>query len=192
MYGQTEATARLSCVAPERLLDKLGSIGKGIPGVRLRVLNESGKDVLESETGEIVAEGPNVTLGYWRDPEETAACFKGGRLHTGDIATVDAEGFIYIVDRAKDFLKCGGKRVGCRQLEQQILQFESLLEVAVIGVPDEVLGEAVKAFAAPYKQSRAPLSGEGRLAQLDRRNVFEECLGQNLITYRNSGTASTA
>jgi long-chain acyl-CoA synthetase len=149
MYGQTEATARLSCVPPDRLNEKLGSIGKGIPGVTLRVLDESGQDISNGETGEVVAEGDNVTLGYWRDPEETAKCFKNGRLHTGDLATVDAEGFIYIVDRAKDFLKCGGKRVSCRQLEQQILQFEGLVEAAVIGIPDDVLGEAVKAFVVP-------------------------------------------
>jgi long-chain acyl-CoA synthetase len=149
MYGQTEATARLACVPPERLSEKLGSIGKGIPGVCLRVLDESGRDVSNGETGEVVAEGRNVTLGYWRDPEETAKCFRNGRLHTGDLATIDADGFIYIVDRAKDFLKCGGKRVSCRQLEQQILQFEGLIEAAVIGIPDDVLGEAVKAFVVP-------------------------------------------
>lgn len=149
MYGQTEATARLSYVPPDRLDEKIGSIGKGIPGVKLRVLDESGQEVRPGETGEVVAEGRNVTLGYWRDAEETDKCFRQGRLHTGDIATVDAEQFIYIVDRAKEFLKCGGKRVSCRQLEQQILEFDGLLEVAVIGIPDGVLGEAVKAFVVP-------------------------------------------
>ena len=149
MYGQTEATARLSCVPPERLDEKIGSIGKGIPGVTLRVLNESGEQVKTGETGEVVAEGRNVTLGYWRDPQETEKSFRNGRLHTGDLATVDDEGFIYIVDRAKDFLKCGGKRVSCRQLEQQIAEFGGLIEVAVIGVPDDVLGEAVKVFVVP-------------------------------------------
>ncbi len=149
MYGQTEATARLSYVPPERLDEKVGSIGKGIPGVKLRVLNDSGLEVNPGETGEVVAEGRNVTLGYWRDAEETDKCFRQGRLYTGDLATVDAEQFIYIVDRAKDFLKCGGKRVSCRQLELQILEFEGLLEVAVIGIPDGLLGEAVKAFVVP-------------------------------------------
>jgi long-chain acyl-CoA synthetase len=149
MYGQTEATARLSYVPPERLDEKVGSIGKGIPGVKLRVLNESGQEVGPGETGEVVAEGGNVTLGYWRDVEETDKCFRQRRLYTGDLATVDDEGFIYVVDRAKDFLKCGGKRVSCRQLEQQILEFEGLVEAAVIGIPDGVLGEAVKAFVVP-------------------------------------------
>lgn len=154
MYGQTEATARLSCVPPERLDEKVGSIGKGIPGVKLRVLSESGQEVALGEIGEVVAEGGNVTLGYWRDQEETDKCFRDGRLHTGDLAKVDAEGFIYLVDRIKDFLKCGGKRVSCRQLEQQILQFDGLVEAAVIGIPDDVLGEAVKAFVV--SQSPGP------------------------------------
>jgi long-chain acyl-CoA synthetase len=149
MYGQTEATARLSCLPPEFLDTKLGSIGKGIPGVKLRVLNESGSDVRPHEVGEIVAEGNNVALGYWRAPEEMPATFRDGKLFTGDLATVDEDGFIYIVDRAKEFLKCGGVRISSRQLEDRLLQCEDLLEAAIVGVPDEILGEAVKAFIVP-------------------------------------------
>lgn len=149
MYGQTEATARLAYLPPDLLEAKLGSIGKGIPGVRLSVLNPAGREVAPGEIGEIVAEGENITQGYWRAPEETAGCFRGGKLYTGDQATLDEEGFIYVIGRAKDFLKCGGKRVSCKQLEQQLLECEDLLEAAVIGVPDEVLGEAVAAFVVP-------------------------------------------
>jgi long-chain acyl-CoA synthetase len=149
MYGQTEATARLSYLPPELLSTKLGSIGKGIPGVTLRVLNELGEEVKAAEVGEIVAEGENVTLGYWQAPQETASSFRNGKLYTGDMATVDEDGFIYVVDRAKDFVKCGGKRVACRQIEDQLLECDELLEAAVVGVPDEILGEAVKAFVVP-------------------------------------------
>ncbi len=146
MYGQTEATARLSYLPPDLMDKKLGSVGKGIPGVRLLVLDTSGQRVLPGEVGEIVAEGENVTLGYWGEPAETSITFRDGVLHTGDLATVDQDGFIYIVDRAKDFLKCGGKRVSCRQVESELQGFECLLEAAVLAAPDEVLGEAVKAF----------------------------------------------
>ncbi|MFN0165668.1 MAG: AMP-binding protein [Bryobacteraceae bacterium] len=149
MYGQTEATARLSCLPPELLDEKLGSIGKGLPGVKLRVLDESGRDVYPGEVGEIVATGENVTMGYWSAPEESASSFRSGNLYTGDLATVDEDGFIYIVDRAKDFLKCGGERISCGKLEEQLLEFEELLEAAVIGIPDPVLGEAAKAFVVP-------------------------------------------
>lgn len=149
MYGQTEATARLAYLPPEFLEDKLGSIGKAIPGVVLRVLNESGEEVRPGKVGEIVAEGANVTHGYWRAPEDSANSFRNGKLYTGDLATVDADGFIYVVDRAKDFVKCGGKRISCRQVEESLLEFEHLLEAAVVGMADEILGEAVKAFVVP-------------------------------------------
>ena len=149
MYGQTEATARLSYLPPEHLDKKLGSVGKGIPGVKLRVVDESGRLVQPAEVGEIVAEGESVTLGYWREPAETAVTFRDGELHTGDLATVDEDGFIYIVDRAQDFLKCGGNRISCRQIEDQLLESDEILEAAVVGIPDEVLGEAVKAFVVP-------------------------------------------
>ena len=146
MYGQTEATARLSFLPPRLLDSKLGSVGKGIPGVRLRVLNAADEEVRPGEVGEIVAEGKNVTQGYWGAAQETAAIFRNGKLYTGDLATVDNEGFIYIVDRAKDFWKCGGKRVSCREVEQRLLEFPCLLEAAVVATLDDVLGEAVKAF----------------------------------------------
>lgn len=154
MYGQTEATARLSYLPPNRLKEKLGSIGKGIPGVRLQVLDESGKPVRPGEVGEIVAEGENVTGGYWRVPQDSAEVFRNNMLYTGDLATVDEEGFIYVLDRAKDFIKCGGKRTSSRQLEERLLTFEGLLEAAVVGIPDEVMGEAVKAFVVPREYGR--------------------------------------
>jgi acyl-CoA synthetase (AMP-forming)/AMP-acid ligase II len=159
MYGQTEATARLSCLPPEYLDTKRGSIGKGIPGVKLRVLNAAGQAVQAGETGEIVAEGANVTKGYWREAEESAASFREGRLYTGDIGQVDADGFIYVVDRAKDFVKCGGRRVSCRELEDRLLEFDDLLEAAVIGVPDDILGEAIKIFAVPRRSDVNGFSG---------------------------------
>lgn len=149
MYGQTEATARLSYLPPETLETKLGSIGKGIPGVKLRVVDDEGRDVRAGEVGEIVAEGPNVATGYWQEPVESAAVFRNGSLYTGDLARVDEEGFIYIVDRAKDFLKCRGEKISCRQIEEALLECGELVEAAVIGIPDDVLGEAVKAFAVP-------------------------------------------
>lgn len=163
MYGQTEATARLSYLPPGFLDSKLGSVGKGIPGVRLKVLGDGGQPVAPGETGEIVAEGANVGLGYWRDEVETARCFRGGRLYTGDLATVDADGFIYIVDRAKDFLKCGGKRVSCRQLENVLLDHPALLEAAVIGEPDDVLGEAAVAYVVPRDPKNNPTSEQLRV-----------------------------
>jgi len=149
MYGQTEATARLTTLPAGMLDAKPGSIGKPIPGVSLQLITEDGRLAGPGETGEIVAQGANITAGYWHDNAETSHCFRNGRLHTGDIATMDEDGFYFIVGRAKDFLKCGGKRVSARQLEETMLEHPDVVEAAIVGIPDEVLGEAVKAFVVP-------------------------------------------
>jgi long-chain acyl-CoA synthetase len=151
MYGQTEGTARLSYLDPERLPAKLGSIGRGLASTRLEVLKEDGTPVVpgSGEVGEIVASGPNITRGYWNSPEETARFFRDGRLYTGDLARVDADGFIYIVDRARDFIKSMGNRISPQEVEETIAMHPDVLHVAVAGVPDELFGEAVAAFIVP-------------------------------------------
>jgi len=149
MYGQTEGTARLSYLPPDRLQDKLGSIGKGLPSTRLDVLKADGTPVQpgSEETGEIVASGANITLGYWNDPGETARYFRDGRLHTGDIARVDSDGFIFIVERERDLIKSLGNRVSAKEIEDVIAELPEIVEVAVVGRPHELLGEAITAFA---------------------------------------------
>jgi long-chain acyl-CoA synthetase len=148
MYGQTEATARLSYLPPERLADKLGSIGRGLPSTRLEVLREDGTPVRpgSEEIGEIAASGDNIALGYWNDEEETRRYFRGGKLYTGDMARVDADGFIFIVERARDFIKAMGNRVSPKEIEEVICEMPEIVEAAAIGVPDELWGEAIKAY----------------------------------------------
>ncbi len=146
MYGATEATARLSCLPPALLKDKLGSIGKGIPGVELKVLNETGEQVKSGEVGEIVAWGENITMGYLNNPEVTAEKFVNGALYTGDLATVDDEGFIFIVDRKDDFIKSYGYRISSQQVEACILEMEDVVSAAAIGEPDIQQGEAIVVF----------------------------------------------
>jgi acyl-CoA synthetase (AMP-forming)/AMP-acid ligase II len=151
MYGQTEATARLSYLEPSMLAAKRGSIGMGLASTRLEVLNQDGVPVAagSEEVGEIVASGPNISPGYWNSPEETARFFRNGRLYTGDLARVDRDGFLYIVDRARDFIKSAGNRISPQEIEEVIASHPDVLHVAVVGVPDELLGEAVAAFAVP-------------------------------------------
>jgi long-chain acyl-CoA synthetase len=180
MYGATEATARLSILPFELVDEKRGSIGRGIPGVTLRVLDEQGAQVKAGEVGEIVAEGENVSRGYFQDPEETAATFRNGSLHTGDLATVDASGFITVIGRAKNFLKCGGTRVAAERFEEALLAFDGIVEAAVIGMPDEMMGEAPAAFVVArnpgdetvaqrlreYAQSTLPIALRPKLIEI--------------------------
>lgn len=146
MYGQTEATARLSYLPPDKLQAKPASIGKGIPGVRLRVLNESGEPVAPGERGEIYATGANISPGYYEDPQGSAAKFTQHGLRTGDLATVDDDGDIFIVDRRDDFIKSWGHRISSQEVEAAALRMEQLVSAAVIGVPDDEAGEAVTLF----------------------------------------------
>ena len=146
MYGQTEATARLSYLPPEYLKTKLGSIGKGIPNVTLEVLTKEGKPVKKGEIGSLVATGDNVMIGYWNDPEETSKTIINGKLWTGDLGTIDEDGFIYIVDREKQFIKSGGHRISPKEIEDHIAKLKYVIECAVIGVNDDILGEAPKAY----------------------------------------------
>lgn len=147
MYGQTEATARLSYLPPEHLSTKLGSIGKGLGSTKLEVLRTDNSPVTPGshEVGEIVATGPNISPGYWNDPSETAKYFKDGRLHTGDLATVDADGFITIVERERDMIKSGGNRVSPKEIENTLAELPQVIEVAVVGIPHTLLGEGIQA-----------------------------------------------
>jgi acyl-CoA synthetase (AMP-forming)/AMP-acid ligase II len=147
MYGQTEATARLSYLPPERLADKPGSIGRGIPGVELRVVDENGEAVGPGVVGEIRARGANVSPGYWDDPEATARKFPDGTLRTGDLAYADDDGFLHVVDRLDDFIKTWGFRVSSQEVAACVLELPDLLAAAAVGVPDAEAGEAVTVVA---------------------------------------------
>jgi acyl-CoA synthetase (AMP-forming)/AMP-acid ligase II len=146
MYGQTEATARLSYLPPAQLRAKLGSVGRGIPGVTLRVMNEQGADVRSGEVGEVYAWGDSICPGYFNDSDASAQKFVAGALKTGDLATVDADGYIFITDRKSDFIKSYGHRVSSQQIETCVLELPSIVAAAAIGEPDIVRGEAIKVF----------------------------------------------
>ncbi len=147
MYGQTEATARLSYLPPEELASRPGSIGRGIPGVHLRVVGADGCDVAPREVGEIYARGPNISPGYLRDDAATARTMPGGELHTGDLATVDDDGYLYVVDRSEDFIKSWGFRIASQDVEAAAMEHPGLVQAAAIGVPDDAAGERVELVA---------------------------------------------
>ncbi len=165
MYGQTEATARLSYLPPNMLDEKMGSIGKGIPGTLLKVIDKEGNEVKVDEIGEVVASGENIMKGYFNDEEETRKVIRNGYLYTGDLATVDEDGYIYIVAREKQIIKSGGNRISPKEIENIIIQIPSVIEAAVIGVQDDILGEAVKAFVV--------LNDE--VLKVDEKYIIEYC-----------------
>ena len=169
MYGATEATARLSILDPDEVDARPGSIGKGIPGVTLRIVDEQGRPVAPGEMGEIVAEGENIARGYFQDPAETAATFRDDRLHTGDLATIDPQGYVTVLGRAKSFLKCGGTRMSAERFEEALLAFPDIVEAAVIGVPDEVMGEAPAAFVVA--RDPADVTVADRLGEFASENL---------------------
>jgi acyl-CoA synthetase (AMP-forming)/AMP-acid ligase II len=143
MYGQTEATARLSILPPDALPAKIGSIGRGIPGVELSVLDDEGSPVGPGQRGEIYARGENISPGYFGDPEGSAAKFTPRGLRTGDLAVLDEDGFLFVVDRRDDFIKSWGYRISSQEIEACAVQMRDLVSAAAIGVPDDDAGEAV-------------------------------------------------
>lgn len=143
MYGQTEASARLAYLPPEMLERKLGSIGIGIPGVELKVAGEDGREMPVGETGELLARGPNVMLGYADDPEATKEAIVDGWLRTGDMAWRDEDGYFFIVSRKSDFIKSASYRVSPGEIEEVIAGWGGIEDAAVIGVEDQLLGEAI-------------------------------------------------
>jgi acyl-CoA synthetase (AMP-forming)/AMP-acid ligase II len=146
MYGQTEATARLAYLPPERAEEKHGSIGVAIPHVVLSVVDEAGTELPAGEVGHLVARGENVTPGYLGAPEDTAAILHDGWLWTGDLARKDEDGFLFIAGRAKEMLKVGGFRVSPLEIENLVLEHPDVKEAVVVGIPDELQGEVIVAF----------------------------------------------
>ncbi|GFO64851.1 acyl--CoA ligase [Geomonas paludis] len=149
MYGATEAAARLTYVEPERLPEKLGSIGRAIPGVTVRVLDAQGEELPDGACGELVASGPNIMVGYWNDPEATARVLDGNGYHTGDLGYRDADGYLYVTGRKDHLLKVGGHRIDPQEIEEVLMSSGTLLEVVVLGLDDPLLGKKLVALAVP-------------------------------------------
>lgn len=168
MYGQTEATARLTYLPPDRASTKSGSIGIPVPGVEVRVVDESGRAVPAGTVGEVEARGDNVTPGYWNDPEATARIIRDGWLRTGDLGYLDADGYLYHRGRVKEILKVGGHRISPVEIEQVLEGHPDIQEAAVRGVADDLMGELPVAFVV-YRPGRRP--DEASLQEFVRRSL---------------------
>ncbi len=175
-FGQTETASTITMLPPdahdihegdpdyEQKMKRLGSIGKPLPDVEVRIVNEEGNDVSLGENGEIVARGDRLMKGYWNREEATKETLRGGWLYTGDLGYWDDEGFIFLSGRAKDFLKRGGEMIAPEEVEQIIMSHPSVDEAAIIGIPDIEWGERVRAIVV-----RKPG------AELTAEEVIEHC-----------------
>ncbi|GGC89267.1 acyl-CoA synthetase [Thalassobacillus devorans] len=144
-YGVTEAASCSSVLRQKDILSKRGSVGKPFIHNLMKVINSEGREVEEGEIGEIVLSGPTVMKGYWNKPNETKSAFIGEWFKTGDLARVDNEGFIYIVDRKKDMIISGGENISPKEVENVLYRHSRISEVSIIGVPDKKWGESVMA-----------------------------------------------
>ena len=156
MYGQTEATARLSYLSPNLLKTKIGSIGIAIPGVSIKIIDQDNKFLKVRQVGEIVAKGNNIMKGYFNDIQGTNEVLKKGWLHTGDLGFIDEEGFIFITSRRKNIIKVGGNRISPKEIEEVIVSHSEVVDCTVIGVEDQLLGEAIKAVIVINEWSNVP------------------------------------
>jgi len=144
-YGMTETTCIVSCNPPTQD-PRLGSVGLPMPGCEVRVVDADGKDLPPGERGELIVKGPQVVSGYLHAQQESASTIVDGWLHTGDIAQFDPDGYVRIVDRKKDMILVSGFNVYPNEIEDVLAAHPEVQEAAVIGVPDEVTGEAVRAY----------------------------------------------
>ncbi|MFQ5521943.1 MAG: long-chain fatty acid--CoA ligase, partial [Candidatus Methylomirabilia bacterium] len=153
-YGLTEAAPVVSAhrLSLER---RLGSVGKPIPGVEVKIFDAEDRELPADEVGEICVRGQNVMLGYYRMPEETAKTIKNGWLHTGDMGRLDADGYLYVVERKKDLIIRGGFNIYPREVEEVLYAHPTIAEAAVVGMPDPLMGEEPLAFVVPKPDHRA-------------------------------------
>ena len=145
-YGLTETVSGDTFLDRDSIITKLGSVGRPCLHLELDIWDEDGRSVAAGERGEIVLRGPKVFTGYWRDPDATAKAFAGGWFHTGDIGVRDEDGYLYIVDRVKDMIVSGGENIAGSEVERVLYEHEAVVEVAVVGRPDERWGEVPVAF----------------------------------------------
>jgi len=152
-YGLTE-TSPLACFNHE-FEHRLGSVGTPIENVEMKVLDPEDRAAPPNTWGEIAIRGPNVMIGYWNRPEETAQALRGGWFHTGDVGYVDADGYFFLVDRLKDMVNSAGFKIWPREVEEALYRHPAVQECAVLGAPDPVMGEVVVAFVVLQPDARA-------------------------------------
>jgi len=169
-YGLSEASPVVAINPPERT--KYSSIGKALPGLEVKIVDENGEERAYGEVGELIVRGPSVMKGYFNLPAETSQALRGGWLHTGDLAYKDSDDYYFIVDRLKDMIITNGENIYPREIEELLYAYPGIAETAVIGVPDSLRGQQAAAYI---------VLAEG--IELDRKSI-REYLSANLAAYK--------
>ena len=189
MYGATEASARLTYVPPESLRSKIDSIGKPISGVTMSVLSDGGEALEPGNPGELVAKGPNIMLGYYKDIESTRKVLDENGYHTGDFGYRDEDGFFYVTGRKDNQLKVGGHRINPQEVEDTIIASGLAIECIVFGIPDSLLGHKLSGLVVPVRQT--PDIGNNILrycsTQLPKYKIPESLLLVDAIPKNSNG-----
>ncbi len=154
-YGLTETVSGDTFLDKRKTVEKLGSVGKPCLHLEVQIWDDSDRPAPPDTLGEIVLRGPKVFKGYWKDPEATAAAFRGGWFHTGDIGRLDADGFLYIADRKKDMIVSGGENIASPEVERVLYEHPAVLEASVVGRPDPRWGEVPVAFVVLREGAKA-------------------------------------
>jgi acyl-CoA synthetase (AMP-forming)/AMP-acid ligase II len=181
MYGQTEATARVSCLPAKELQNKLGSAGLPLDNLQVRIADERGRELPDGEVGEIQVRGPSVCAGYLDDPEATARKFGGGWLKTGDFASRDEDGYLWIKGRTDEFIKIRGVRLSIGEVEAKVAALAGVSECAALAVQHPEAGEALALLVVAEKAAQ---SENGNLSERVRRSLPPHwtCVSVKLVT----------
>ena len=166
MYGATEASARLTWLDPDYFEEQIDSIGRAIPGVTIKILDEQGRETAQGDKGEVVASGANIMQGYWKDQEATAQALDQHGYHTGDVGVKDADGFIFLEGRKDNLLKVGGHRINPQEIEDALLATGLAVEAAVVGLADDLLGKRLAGLVVPLNGDASPEVIKERCARL--------------------------
>jgi acyl-CoA synthetase (AMP-forming)/AMP-acid ligase II len=178
VYGLTESCGPACLTSPEDALRKAGSTGKAFFHTEVRVVCDDGKDVPAGATGEVIIRGRHIMKGYWNRPDATAEALRDGWLYSGDLGTIDAEGFVYIQDRKKDMIISGGENVYPAEIENVILTCPGVSDVAVIGQPSAKWGESPLAVVVAKEPGRLGAADviahtQGKLARYKQPRAVE-------------------
>ncbi len=181
MYGQTEASARLTCLDPARE-EKRGSVGRPIAGVSLKVASDQGDELAIGTIGEVWVRGANLMTGYWNRPDESSQVLKEGWLRTGDLGRVDQDGFLFIEGRLKEIIKANGYRISPREIEEALSRHPAVNETVVLGVPDSKAGEMIVAVVSLEMGSRPT---ESELLAHCKRTLADHKVPQRVVLVKD-------